>query len=135
MIQVRALAKSQGETISKEQVHNKFLPLNVEDGQFLLIFRYLNEEKITLYDTEEERLAASEHKHDGSSFGDNAPGGDRDVEDDEREVSVSKEDGEYLKMYIGELDSLDIPNRDDRNAIIEDILKDRDSAAGRLPNL
>ena len=64
MIQVRALAKSQGETISREQVHNKFLPLNVSEGQFLLIYKYLDEENVTLFDTEEERLKAIQEEKD-----------------------------------------------------------------------
>ena len=59
MIKVRALAKSQGEAISKEQVHKRFLPLNVDEGQFELIYKYLEEEKVTLFETEEERKTAS----------------------------------------------------------------------------
>lgn len=130
IIQIRALARSQGETISKEQVHKKFLPLNVEEGQFLLIFKYLDEEKVTLYDTEEERASAMSASGDETVVTDYDEGSGSSYE-----VSVSDEDGDYLKIYIEELDSLDIPDKEERGRIIEEVLKDRDSAVQRLPNL
>ncbi|MCR5357383.1 MAG: hypothetical protein K6E63_08285, partial [Lachnospiraceae bacterium] len=52
MIKLRSFARSQGEKISKEQVKRMFLPLNMEEGHFLLIYKYLNEEKVTLYETD-----------------------------------------------------------------------------------
>lgn len=122
MIQVRALAKSQGETISREQVHNKFLPLNVSEGQFLLIYKYLDEENVTLFDTEEERLEVSGLGEGGS-----------DNEGDTLHLSI--EDDDCLKIYIDELNSLKIPEKEERQNIIEDILKDRESAASRLPEM
>lgn len=112
MIKVRSLAKSQGDAISKEQVHDKFLPLNVGEGQFLLIYRYLEEEKVTLYDTEEERRSAGKTK---------------------KQASHQKDDA--LSIYLKELDSLDIPSKEERRTIIEEILKDRNSAISRMPNL
>ena len=122
MIQVRALAKSQGETISREQVHNKFLPLNVSEGQFLLIYKYLDEENVTLFDTEEERLKASGHGEVGSDSKEDTP-------------HLSIEDDDCLKIYIDELNSLKIPEKEERQSIIEDILKDRESAVSRLPEM
>ncbi len=122
MIQVRALAKSQGETISREQVHNKFLPLNVSEGQFLLIYKYLDEENVTLFDTEEERLKASGQGKDGSDSKEDTP-------------HLSIEDDDCLKIYIDELNSLKIPEKEERQSIIEDILKDRESAVSRLPEM
>ena len=122
MIQVRALAKSQGETISREQVHNKFLPLNVSEGQFLLIYKYLDEENVTLFDTEEERLKASGHGEGGSDSKEDTP-------------HLSIEDDDCLKIYIDELNSLKIPEKEERQSIIEDILKDRESAVSRLPEM
>lgn len=122
MIQVRALAKSQGETISREQVHNKFLPLNVSEGQFLLIYKYLDEENVTLFDTEEERLKASGQGEGGSDSKGDTP-------------HLSIEDDDCLKIYIDELNSLKIPEKEERQSIIEDILKDRESAVSRLPEM
>ena len=118
IIKIRALAKSQGETISKEQVHKQFLPLNVEEGQFLLIFKYLTEENVTLYDTEEERLANLKQE-----------------ESSDDKVSVNDEDSEYLKMYIDELNELEAISRERRHELIEEVLKERDRAGEVLPTL
>ena len=120
IIKLRALAKSQNETISKEQVHKQFLPLNMEEGQFLLVFKYLDEEKITLFETEEERLksiAETEEKNKSESIG------------------INDDDSEYLKMYIEELNGIDHVDTDTRRRIIEGVLKERDTAANVLPNL
>ncbi|MCR4806747.1 MAG: hypothetical protein K5857_03630 [Lachnospiraceae bacterium] len=119
LIKLRALAKSQDETISKEQVHSQFLPLNMEEGQFLLVFRYLTEEGVTLYENENERLEALSNKE----------------EKKEDKLSVNDEDGEYLKMYIEELNGLDTLSEDERRDIIEEVLKEKDKAAQVLPNL
>lgn len=120
IIKVRALAKSQNESISKEQVHKQFLPLNMEDGQFLLIYKYLDEEKVTLYETEEERLKSTS----GAK------------EDEKRErIRISDDDSEYLKMYIEELNGIDHVDADTRRKLIEGVLKERDTAANVLPSL
>lgn len=121
LVQIRALAKSQNDSISKEQVRNKFLPLNVDEGHFLLIYKYLTEENVTLYDTEDERLLAS----DNASKSLEPP----------KSLFRDTEDNEYLKMYIKELNSLNIPDKEERQGIIEEILNDKSSAAYRLPNL
>lgn len=120
IIKIRALAKSQGETISKEQVKNHFIPLDIEDGQFLLVYKYLSEENVALFETEEERLKAA---------------GEDTASDEDQAVRVDEADGEYLKMYIDELNGLDIPDKERRHKIIEEVLKDRDKAAKLLPNL
>ena len=116
IIQIRALAKSQGETISKEQVHSRFLPLNVSEGQFILIFNYLKEEKVRLYDTEEERLKNTEAKTSG-------------------EVRTDSGDSEYLRMYINELNSLTTPSDEERRSMLEAVLKEKDSASEILSTL
>lgn len=121
LIQIRALAKSQHDTISKEQVKNRFHPLNIDEGQFLLIYRYLTEENVTLFDTEAERTAVSS-----------------DVPDNTKKSKITHDDtpdSEYLKLYIEELDSLDIPDKDERKSILESVLEDKSSADTRLPNL
>ncbi|HCM92563.1 MAG TPA: hypothetical protein DIS78_08375, partial [Lachnospiraceae bacterium] len=83
IIKVRALAKSQDETISKEQVHKQFLPLNMEEGQFLLVYKYLDEEKVTLFDTEEERLKAISETESTKT---------------QDSIKTNDHDSEYLKM-------------------------------------
>ena len=120
IIKVRALAKSQNETISKEQVHSQFLPLNMEEGQFLLVFKYLTEEGVTLYDSEEERVNALSDK-EGTKKGE--------------KVSVNNEDSEYLKMYIDELNEMGNIDRAERSRLIEEALKERDRAGEILPAL
>lgn len=120
LIKLRALAKSQNETISRDQVHEQFLPLNMEEGQFLLVFKYLTEEGVTLYENEEERLKASEDKGNRSSG---------------KKTNVNDEDGEYLKMYINELNDMSPVDSDERKKVIEDVLKDKDRAGELLPTL
>ena len=121
LIQIRALAKSQNDTISKEQVKNRFHPLNVDEGQFLLIYRYLVEENVSLFDTEEERASVYSDTTDTSG--------------DHKSTSFDNEDSEYLKLYLEELDSLDIPDKDGRKSILEAVLNDKNSASTLLPNL
>lgn len=117
MIQVRALAKSQHESISKEQVHSRFLPLNVSEEQFVLIFKYLTDEKVRLFETEDERLEAeAEDKR-------------------ERSIKTGAQDSEYLKMYIDELNEMDMPGEDERNLLIEEVLGNKDRAVEVLPVL
>ena len=48
---------------------------------------------------------------------------------------LSIEDDDCLKIYIDELNSLKIPEKEERQSIIEDILKDRESAVSRLPEM
>lgn len=120
IIKVRALAKSQNETISKDQVHSQFLPLNMEEGQFLLVFKYLTEEGVTLYESEEERLSALSDKEEAIK---------------DNKVSVNEEDSEYLRMYIDELNELGDMTDDERRRLISDVLKERDRAGEILPAL
>lgn len=122
IIKIRALAKSQGESISREQVKEHFIPLDIEEGQFLLVYKYLEEEKVTLYETEEERQNA---QNEASASG--------IIEDNK--VKVNGADSEYLKMYIDELNSLDIPGKDDRHKILTEVLDNKERAADILPNL
>lgn len=122
IIQLRALAKSQGETISKEQVHSRFLPLNVTEGQFLLIYKYLNDEKVKLYETEAERLKDTSAYVSGTGSA-------------ESRVRSDDTDNEYLKMYIDELNSMDIPDEEERIKLIEAALKDKETAVRVLPPL
>ncbi|MCR5357227.1 MAG: hypothetical protein K6E63_07460, partial [Lachnospiraceae bacterium] len=109
-------ARSQGEKISKEQVKRMFLPLNMEEGHFLLIYKYLNEEKVTLYETDSELEGASEDSKP-------AP------------VKMNEDDSEYLKMYIEELNLMDIPSKESRALILREIIDDRSRAAELLPSL
>lgn len=134
MINIRALARKQGERISKEQVHKKFLPLNMEEGQFLLVYRYLNEENVRLYETEKERIAASDIKA-GASLKDDSGSFYDELADEAHEMSDGSEDSEYLKLYLEELENIDIPGKDERSRIIGEILKNRDLAAEKLPGL
>lgn len=120
IIKVRALARSQNETISKEQVHKQFLPLNMEEGQFLLVYKYLTEEKITLYETEEERLKSL------------AETGEKNEKDG---IRVSEDDSEYLKMYIEELNGMEHYDEEERRRLIEGVLKEKEGAANVLPGL
>ncbi|MCR5420312.1 MAG: hypothetical protein K6E98_04850 [Lachnospiraceae bacterium] len=113
MIQLRALAKRQGESISKEQVHSEFLPLDIKEEHFLLIFKYLTDEKIRLFDTEEERLRES----------------------GKNDCRVNKEDSDYLKMYIDELNSRETVSEEERVSRINKALKNKDTAALVLPDL
>ena len=140
IIQIRALAKSQCETISKEQVHNRFLPLNVTEGQFLLIYKYLGEEKVKLYDTEKERLNALSKGSSTPGIGTNKSTPNvkdepADYRSGEQRIKINHADSEYLKMYIEELNEMVIPMADERMALIESVLKDRDSAVRILPPL
>ena len=120
IIKVRALAKSQNETISKEQVHKQFLPLNMEEGQFLLVYKYLDEEKVTLFDTEEERLKAISETESTKT---------------QDSIKTNDHDSEYLKMYLDELNRMDHVDQDARRKLIEGVLKEKDTAASVLPNL
>ena len=104
MIKLRSLAKSQGDRISKEQVKRMFLPLNMEEGHFLLIYRYLDEEKVKVFETDSELDESSNDKKASS-------------------LKMNSDDSEYLKMYIEELNLLDIPSKESRSLIIEEILK------------
>ncbi|MCR5509254.1 MAG: hypothetical protein K6F34_11295 [Lachnospiraceae bacterium] len=116
MIKVRSLAKSQGERISKEQVERSFGPLNIEESHLNLIFDYLKEEKVRVFDSDKELEEV------------------RSTFPDER-VRMNKEDSEYLKMYIGELNLMDIPSKEERSVILDEIINDRSKAAILLPNL
>ncbi|MBR5406551.1 MAG: hypothetical protein IK111_02800 [Lachnospiraceae bacterium] len=116
MIKLRSLAKSQGDRISKEQVKRMFLPLNMEEGHFLLIYRYLDEEKVKVFETDSELDESSNDKKASS-------------------LKMNSDDSEYLKMYIEELNLLDIPSKESRSLIIEEILNDRSRAGELMPNL
>ena len=116
MIKVRSLAKSQGECISKDQVKRMFLPLNIEEGHLLLVYKYLDEEKVSLLETDEEL----KNKNDVAK---------------QEKIKLNKDDSEYLKMYLEELNLLDMPTKEKRRMMIEDTVKDRSSAAEMLPNL
>ena len=131
MIQVRALAKSQGETISREQVRDKFLPLGISEDQLMLIYKYLDEENVTLYASEKERKSASSEPEKKSGSKSRIMDTTRTDPDDEE----YDPDSEYLKMYINDLDSLYIPEREERSNIIKDLLSDRDTLLENLPNL
>ncbi len=120
IIKLRALAKSQGEEISKEQVHKQFLPLNIEEGQFLLIYKYLTEEKVTIFETEAER---------------NEPGEKTSRDNINDSLSLQDADSEYFRLYIEELNGLNIPDKEKRYEIIKEVLKDRVKAKSLLPNL
>ena len=116
MIKVRSLAKSQGERISKEQVKRMFLPLNIEEGHLLLVYKYLDEEKVSLVDTDEEL-------------------NDKAGSDKKPSHRMSPDDSEYLNMYIEELELLDIPEREERGAALTEFLNDRSRAAEIIPPL
>ena len=136
IIQIRALAKSQGETISKEQVHSRFLPLNVTEGQFLLIYKYLADEKVRLFDTEADRLKDSEKnaaKAEPESSVRQSDNTGKPLEN--QRIRIGREDSEYLKMYIDELNDMDIPFDEERRDLIESVLRDRDRASQVLPSL
>ncbi len=117
IIQIRALAKSQHESVSKEQVHSRFLPLNVSGDQFVLIYKYLTDEKIKLFETEAERLEAE-------SFEKRSKG-----------IRTDAQDSEYLKMYIEELNNMDMPPEDERNSLIGEVLDSKERALEVLPVL
>lgn len=117
IIQIRALAKSQHESVSKEQVHSRFLPLNVSGDQFVLIYKYLTDEKIKLFETEAERLEAE--SSDKRSKG----------------IRTDAQDSEYLKMYIEELNNMDMPPEDERNSLIGEVLDSKERALEVLPVL
>lgn len=117
IIQIRALAKSQHESVSKEQVHSRFLPLNVSGDQFVLIYKYLTDEKIKLFETEAERLEAD-------SFEKRSKG-----------IRTDAQDSEYLKMYIEELNNMDMPPEDERNSLIGEVLDSKERALEVLPVL
>ena len=120
IIKIRALAKSQSESISKEQVHEKFVPANITDEQLMLVYKYLEEEKVTLFETEEDRLAVSE----------------KEIDDGSEAVTVSDDAvNDCLKIYFDTLDELEEPDADSRKKIIEDILDNRDKAEELLPEL
>lgn len=117
IIQIRALAKSQHESVSKEQVHSRFLPLNVSGDQFVLIYKYLTDEKVKLFETEAERLEAE-------SFDKRSKG-----------IRTDAQDSEYLKMYIEELNNMDTPLEDERNSLIGEVLDSKERALEVLPVL
>ncbi|MCR5234737.1 MAG: hypothetical protein K6E53_12670 [Lachnospiraceae bacterium] len=117
IIQVRALAKSQHESVSKEQVHARFLPLNVSEDQFVLIYKYLTDEKVKLFETEAERLEA-------------------EIQDKRNKgIRTDAQDSEYLKMYIEELNDMDMPAEEERNSLIGEVLNSKDRAVEVLPVL
>ncbi|MCR4740106.1 MAG: hypothetical protein K5886_07585 [Lachnospiraceae bacterium] len=65
LVKIRALAKSQGEKMSKAQIKERLFSddekeagIGLSDGHLDLIYAYLKESGISLYDTEEERLAS-----------------------------------------------------------------------------
>ena len=55
LLKIRALAKSQGDAISKEQIGALLTPEDIKAEHLEFLYAYLLEEKIRLFDTEEER--------------------------------------------------------------------------------
>ncbi len=114
IIKLRALARKQGEKLSKQQIKNSLVPLDVNEGHFILIYDYLKEEKVELYETEEERLAS---------------------EDTHKSVRINRDDSDYLKMYLEDLEAFDPLKGAGRSELIESVLNDRSRAYEILPAL
>ena len=110
LIRLKAEARKQGDILSKEQIHKEFIMLNITDVQLELVYQYLKDEKITLVENEEERLG-------------------NDVEPKEEVI------GDYLKMYIEDLNTMNIPDKDERLNRITDVLLDKSKAGEVIPTL
>ncbi len=117
IIKLRSLAKSQGGRVTKEQVSNMFLPLDIKEEQLSLVYGFLKEEKIRVLDSAKELEEQAEDNKKSSS------------------VKMNKNDSEYLKMYISELEGLNIPSQDERSVIISDVLNDINRASEVIPSL
>ncbi len=118
IIQIRALAKSQNEMISKEQVHEKFLPLDVSKEQFEFIYKYLEDQNVKLYESKDELAAASNKNSEAVLPGKSNPENDK-----------------FLNMYLEELECIPKLSKEERAEALEKVITNRNLAEDIIPNL
>lgn len=115
IIKLRAKGKQQDNALSKEEINNHFAPAVISDEQLEMVYVYLKEEGITVFDTESVK---EEYRNSTVSSTDS---------------SADENISEYLKIYLEEISEMDIPSPEERKVELEKILKDRTLAEEIIP--